>query len=304
MMVHINGSSRKFLGVCTMVAVFLAAAVLSATTLSAFTFIGTSTRPRMTSTASTSVVPSLSSFISEAKASTATTSQLHASAASPSTSTTTKYYLEEGDPVLLVGPGLLQLVLARHLYHEGLRPIIVASQSQLDSFFANLLKEDNLDPEEYAQLLEDSTIGMPEVDDPYFGELKGVVFCAEDAVLPPEFVSRVLDFEDQDESAYEEEEPLRVICCLPVSNKVQKEKSNSWIPIFNNDQKQQETWTKFEQSYKSHKCMSKGGCGSIVRFGSLFGGSTDGPPSLELFGLDEGMYKVRSCWLGRFVNCN
>jgi len=196
--------------------------------------------------------------------------------------------------VLLVGPGLLQLVLARHLYHEGLRPIIVASQSQLDSFFANLLKEDNLDPEEYAQLLQDSTIGMPEIDDPFFGDLKGVVFCAEDAVLPPEFVSRVLDFEDQGESAFEAEGgPLRVICCLPVSNKVQNEKSNGWIPIFNNDKKQQETWSKFEASYKSHKCFNNsGGCGSIVRFGSLFGGSTDGPPSLELFGLDEGMYKM------------
>jgi hypothetical protein len=201
--------------------------------------------------------------------------------------------LQAGDPVLLVGPGFLQLVLSRHLFQAGLRPIIVASQSQLDSFFQNLLKRDVIPPTEYDQLLQDSTIGMPELTDPYFGELKGVVFCAEDAVLPPEFVNRVLDFEDGGRSAWADGAPTRVICALPVSNKIQKEKSNSWIPIFNMDKKQDETWKKFEDAYKSHKCMSsRRGQGSIVRFGSLFGGSTDGPDELKRYGLDEGMYKV------------
>jgi hypothetical protein len=203
--------------------------------------------------------------------------------------------LQLGDPVMLVGPGLLQLVLARHLARAGLRPIVVAQQSKLNSFFENLLKTDpQADVDGInAQIAADSTIGMPELGDPYFGELKGVVFCAEEAVLPVDFVSRVLDFTDNGQSAYGGGEPSRVICALPVSDKVQKEKSNSWIPIFNNDKTMDENWKKFADAYRNHPCYDTDGTGSIVRFGSLFGGSIDGPPELQDLGLDEGMYKVR-----------
>ena len=210
--------------------------------------------------------------------------------------------LEEGDPVLLVGPGFLQLVLAKHLARAGLKPIVVASQSQLDSFFKNLLKtgdaEEHMgdeDPEGiHQQIRADSTIGMPEVGDPYFGELKGVVFCAEEAVLPAEFVTRVLDFSDQGQSAWADGYPARSICCLPVSNKVVKEKAANWIPIFNNDRKKEDMWSKFEATYKKHPSFSQGGGNaSIVRIGSLLGGSYDGPPDLKDYGIDEGMYKVR-----------
>ena len=201
---------------------------------------------------------------------------------------TNKNYLEAGDPVMLVGPGFLQLVIAKHLKRAGLKPIIVAPQKKLDSFFSNIL----LDKE----LQADSTIGMPETGDPYFGELKGVVFCAEDAILPADFVSRVLDFTHQGKSAFANGAPSRVICCLPVGGKVQKEKSNSWIPIFNNDRTIENTWKNFEDKFKSHAVYkSEGGVGSIIRFGSLFGGSSDGPAFLreEDLALDEGMYKVR-----------
>jgi hypothetical protein len=204
--------------------------------------------------------------------------------------------LQKGDPVMLVGPGFLQLVLARHLVLAGLKPIIVAPQKKLDSFFTNLLKTgpgDDLDGIN-KQLRDDSTIGMPEVGDPYFGELKGVVFCAEDAVLPPEFVQRVLDFQDRGRSAFDAGASVRTICCLPVSDKVQKEKSNSWIPFFNNDKTQDETWKKFEDAFKAHPSFARNdGVGSIIRFGSLFGGSYDGPAWLKDYGIDEGMYKVR-----------
>jgi len=197
-------------------------------------------------------------------------------------------HLEPGDPVMLVGPGFLQLVVAKHLKRAGLKPIIVAPQKKLDSFFANIL----LDKE----LQKDSTIGMPETGDPYFGELKGVVFCAEDAILPSEFVTRVLDFSHDGKSAFADGAPARTICCLPVGNKVQKEKGNSWIPIFNNDRTIEMTWKNFEDKYTNHAVYkSEGGVGSIMRFGSLFGGSSDGPTFLkeEDLALDERMYKVR-----------
>ena len=210
--------------------------------------------------------------------------------------------LEQGDPVLLIGPGFQQLVLAKHLARAGLKPIVVASQTKLDSFFKSFLKtgdnEDHMgdeDPEGiHQQIRADSTIGMPEYGDPYFGELKGVVFCAEEAVLPKEFVERVLDFEDGGQSAFLNGKSARTICLLPVSNKKTKEKANSWIPIFNNDRKTDDMWSSFETTFKNHESFKNAdGNASIVRFGSLLGGSTDGPPNLRDYGLDEGMYKVR-----------
>jgi len=247
---------------------------------------------QFTATSSAFVVPSTRGFG-------VTTVATPASASITSLSATDR--LEEGDPVVLVGPGFLQLVLAKHLARAGLKPIVVASQSQLDSFFKNLMKtgdaEDHMGDEDqdgiHKQIRDDSTIGMPEVGDPYFGELKGVVFCAEEAVLPAEFVTRVLDFEDQGQSAFADGYPVRSICCLPVSNKVVKEKAANWIPIFNDDRKKEEMWKKFEATYTKHPSFSQGGGNaSIVRFGSLLGGSTDGPPNLKDYGLDEGMYKM------------
>mmetsp|Transcript_1036 Transcript_1036/g.2596 ORF Transcript_1036/g.2596 Transcript_1036/m.2596 type:complete len:398 (-) Transcript_1036:191-1384(-) len=209
--------------------------------------------------------------------------------------------IENGDPVLLVGPGFAQLVLAKHMARAGLKPIVVASQTKLDSFFKSFLKtgdnEDHIGDEDvegiHKQIRDDATIGMPEIGDPYFGELKGVVFCAEEAVLPPDFITRVLDFQDQGQSAFANGAPARTVCMLPVSNKVVKEKSNSWIPIFNMDRKTDDNWSKFESAFKAHPSFSKAdGNASIVRFGSLLGGSTDGPPVLSDYGLDEGMYKM------------
>ena len=80
-----------------------------------------------------------------------------------------------------------------------------------------------------------------------------------------------------------------------LGGKVQKEKTNSWIPISNNDRTIETTWKNFEDKFKSHAVYkSEGGVGSVIRFGSLFGGSSDGPPFLkeEDLALDEGMYKV------------
>lgn len=219
-----------------------------------------------------------------------------------STKLSASNYLEPGDPVMLVGPGFLQLVLARHLKRAGLKPIVVAPQAKLDSFFANLLLD--------GEIQRDSTIGMPETGDPYFGELKGVVFCAEDAILPSEFITRVLDFTHEGKSAFADGAPARTICCLPVGGKVQKEKSNSWIPIFNNDRTIDMNWKNFEEKYTNHAVYkSEGGVGSIIRFGSLFGGSSDGPPFLKEDGLalEEGMYKVSLClskgiWPTRIAN--
>jgi hypothetical protein len=212
-----------------------------------------------------------------------------AAAASSSTSSTALEMakLEVGDTVMLVGPGFLQLVIAKHAKAAGLKPIVVAAQTKLDSFFSNICLDD--------QIQRDSTIGMPETGDPYFGEIKGVVFCAEDAILPSEFVSRVLDFTHDEKSPFANGAPARVVCCLPVDGKVKQEKAASWIPIFNNDKSISQNWKNFNEKYSSHPVYkSDGGVGSIIRFGSAFGGSIDGPSYLRDMdlALEECMYKV------------
>lgn len=204
-----------------------------------------------------------------------------------STSLDASNYLEPGDPVMLVGPGFLQLVIAKHMKAAGLKPIVCAPQKKLDSFFENLLIDE--------ELKKDSTIGMPENGDPYFGELKGVVFCAEDAILPSDFVTRVLDFTHEGKSVFADGAPSRTICLLPVDGKVQQEKSNSWMPIFNNDRTIDMNWKNFREKFQNHAVYkSEGGVGSIIRFGSLFGGSYDGPEFLRDndLALEEGMYKM------------
>ena len=255
-------------------------------------------------------------FVVPSSTSTRTTSLFAEDSSSSSTSSTSTDIntsigngLQQDDPILLIGPGFLQLILAKHLARSGLKPIVVAPQKTLDNYFKSFLKTKDVDSDSdedeendldglHQQIQLDSTIGLPELNDPYFGQLKGVIFCAEDAVLSPEIVSGVLDFQDQGQSPFAANAngktgPTRVIACLPVSNKVRKEKSNSWIPVFNmSDKKQEDIWSKFTEAYKAHSCFQEDS-GSIVRYGSLLGGSVDGPPILMDYGLDEGIYKVR-----------
>lgn len=65
-----------------------------------------------------------------------------------------------------------------------------------------------------------------------------------------------------------------------------------WVPVFNNDRKEKEVWTKFTNAFKSHPVMKEGGGGTTIRFGSLLGGSVDGCEELQALGLDERVYKV------------
>ena len=54
-------------------------------------------------------------------------------------------------------------------------------------------------------------------------------------------------------------------------------------------------WKNFEEKFKNHPVYkSEGGVGTVIRNGSLFGGSYDGPTFLreDDLALEEGMYKV------------
>eukprot|EP00543_Licmophora_paradoxa_P003419 CAMPEP_0202449734 /NCGR_PEP_ID=MMETSP1360-20130828/8450_1 /ASSEMBLY_ACC=CAM_ASM_000848 /TAXON_ID=515479 /ORGANISM="Licmophora paradoxa, Strain CCMP2313" /LENGTH=360 /DNA_ID=CAMNT_0049067763 /DNA_START=25 /DNA_END=1107 /DNA_ORIENTATION=+ len=190
--------------------------------------------------------------------------------------------LSEGDMVYLIGPGFLQLVVAKTCKAAGLKPVVVAPQSKLDNF-GQLLEDE--------EILSESTIGMPEVGEPHFGKLAAVVFCAEDAVLPSTYIQRVLDYSDKGESAFVDGSLKKVVMCAPVAGKTTEQKSMGWIPIFNNDKKKDQMWDDLVEAFQKHPTY-KGDVGSLVRFGSLLGGSVDGPDCIKELGISEKMYKM------------
>ena len=183
----------------------------------------------------------------------------------------------------LIGPGFLQLVVAKTMKAAGLNPIIVAPQAKLDNF--GQLVEDE-------EMMAESTVGMPEVGEPHFGKLAAVVFCAEDAVLPGTYIQRVLDYSDKGESAFVEGGLKKVILCAPVAGKKKEEKSMGWMPIFNDDKKKDKVWDELIDAFQKHPSYSKDEVGSVVRFGSLLGGSVDGPDCIKELGISEKMYKM------------
>jgi len=190
--------------------------------------------------------------------------------------------LVEGDQVMLIGPGFLQLVMSKTCKAAGLRPLIVAPQLKLDNF-AQYVEDEGI--------MKDSTIGMPEVGEDQFGNIAAIVFCAEDAVLPASYIKRVLDYQDLGQSPFTDGKLKKVVMCAPCQSE-KKEKSMGWMPIFNNDDKKEKVWNDFVETYSTHPMYKDSDIGSIVRFGTLLGGSTDGPECIQELGISEKMYKM------------
>jgi len=188
--------------------------------------------------------------------------------------------LSPGDAVLLVGPGFLQLNTAKAAKAAGLRPVIVAPKKSIEAF-STYINDD--------ELIRDSTIGIPDPGEPFYGELAGLVFCAEEAILQPEIISTIIDWKDKD--VFCPGGLKRIVACAPISVKVNKEKSMGWMPIFNNDKKEKVVWDNFVKAFKDHPAMAMSKA-SLIRFGSLLGGSVDGPDELQAVGLDESIYKM------------
>jgi len=182
--------------------------------------------------------------------------------------------LSAGDRVLLIGPGFLQLNVAKAMKAAGLIPMIVAPQTKLDTF-RRFINDD--------EIMSNADIGLPDEK----RTVRGVVFCSEEAVFSESLVKTILEWED----GYVDGNAKRVIACIPVSKKVNEVKSMGWMPIFNNDSKEKEVWTKFTDAFLAHP-ISSGPAGTIIRIGSLLGGSVDGIPELQSLGLDEGVYKM------------
>jgi threonine dehydrogenase-like Zn-dependent dehydrogenase len=155
--------------------------------------------------------------------------------------------LNKGDAVLLIGPGFLQLNVAKAAKAAGLNPIIVAPQAKIDSF----VKYVNDD-----EIINNAIIGIPDPGEPFYGEIGGVVYCAEDAILPDSIIGTVLDWKDRD--VYTPDGIKRAVACTPIGGKINKEKSMGWVPIFNNDKKEKQVWDKFTATFKSHPVMEQG----------------------------------------------
>lgn len=190
-----------------------------------------------------------------------------------SATSSTKDYLEPGDRVLLLGPGFLQLVIAKTLKAAGLVPMIVAPQKKLESF-SRFVGDD--------EIMAEADIGLPDK----LGKVSGVVFCSEEAVYGESIVKTIMDWD-----GYKDGVCTRAICCVPVLTSKSKEKAAGWMPIFNNDAKGTNIWNDFTKAFKNHP-VSGSASGAVIHFGNLFGGSVDGPPCLLPLGLDESIYKV------------
>jgi len=167
--------------------------------------------------------------------------------------------LSPGDAVLLVGPGFLQLNTAKAAKAAGLRPVIVAPKKNIEAF-STYINDD--------ELIRDSTIGIPDPGEPFYGELAGLVFCAEEAILQPDIVSTIIDWKDKE--VFCPGGLKRIVACAPISTKVNKEKSMGWMPIFNNDKKEKIVWEVFVKAFKDHTAMTTSKA-SLIRFGSLLG---------------------------------
>eukprot|EP00592_Proboscia_alata_P005880 CAMPEP_0194382140 /NCGR_PEP_ID=MMETSP0174-20130528/58346_1 /TAXON_ID=216777 /ORGANISM="Proboscia alata, Strain PI-D3" /LENGTH=352 /DNA_ID=CAMNT_0039167195 /DNA_START=43 /DNA_END=1101 /DNA_ORIENTATION=- len=184
--------------------------------------------------------------------------------------------LVPGNKVLLIGPGFLQLNIAKHCLQAGLEPIVVAPQKRLDTAASYIN-----DPS--GSILKKASIGIPDEKN----TIHGVVFCSEEGVLGPELVSTVLEWKD----AYVNDSVTRCIACAPISKRINKDKKMGWVPIFNNDAKEEATWIAFVDSFQKNK-IGGGDAGTLVRYGGLYGGSVDGPDELQTLGLDESIYKM------------
>jgi len=202
----------------------------------------------------------------------------------PSRPTSLQMALSEGDRIMLIGPGFLQLNVAKAAKAAGLRPMVIADKKKLETF----RKYTNDDA-----LMDDSTYGMPEVGEPGFGEIKAVVFCSEEPILGPSIIPSVLDYMDKGKSIFNGPNgaPDRVVLCCPLTGGSGKMKSMTFMPIINTGKDDDKKWKSFVDAYKKHP-IGSGPTSSIIRFGSLLGGGTDGPELLANLGVDESFYKM------------
>ncbi|GMI02757.1 hypothetical protein TrVE_jg12326 [Triparma verrucosa] len=200
---------------------------------------------------------------------------------SPSISSSISSRLFSTPDVLVIGPSILQLVVAKHISQTtDHTPLIVAPQKTLDSY-VKLINDKS------GQILKDSLIGLPDLisegGDVKPGTFKGVVFTAEEPVISGPVMKQIMEWEGF-------EDGFKAIICGPISTFVNKEKKANWMPILNNDRKEDEAWRTFTEAARSVDFGRGEGC--FVRHGSLMGGGVDGDESLEELGLDEGVYKM------------
>eukprot|EP00566_Odontella_aurita_P000248 CAMPEP_0113554298 /NCGR_PEP_ID=MMETSP0015_2-20120614/16072_1 /TAXON_ID=2838 /ORGANISM="Odontella" /LENGTH=379 /DNA_ID=CAMNT_0000455425 /DNA_START=62 /DNA_END=1201 /DNA_ORIENTATION=+ /assembly_acc=CAM_ASM_000160 len=205
------------------------------------------------------------------------------------------------EKVVLVGPSLFQLVMAKHLKARGIDSLVVCPNSKVDQFKSFIKNGMDLEADAAGEdVISRALFGLPEESDPPgFGwreGITGVVVCAEDAIIGKAVIDTVMKwdgFGSDRETAVEG--PEKAVLCAPLTSKVNKEKSMGWMPIFNNDKNEQKNWDNLVDAWRSNEYVS-GKKGSVdatmVRFGSLFGGSVDGPTELEPLGLNERVYKM------------
>lgn len=107
--------------------------------------------------------------------------------------------MEMPEKVLLIGPGLLQLVVAKALKARGTDVLLVCPNDKKERFTEYI--QNGLDEEADeagAEIMSKALFGLPEESDPVgFGWREGitaVVFCAEDPVIGQGVIDTVMRY--------------------------------------------------------------------------------------------------------------
>lgn len=161
----------------------------------------------------------------------------------------------------------------------GYDTVVIAPQKTLDSY-TKLLSPNS-------KILKNALIGLPDLTPDNTNTYSGVVFTPEDPIITSSAVSSILSWSGFTPSFIS-------VTCLPIGEYVNKEKKGNWIPVFNNDDKEERMWIEFVKGMREieYTDYTPDARGCIIRYGSLMGGGKDGPEFLERFGLEESAYKM------------
>ncbi|GMH74398.1 hypothetical protein TrRE_jg5660, partial [Triparma retinervis] len=166
-----------------------------------------------------------------------------------------------------------------HLEDAGYSTVLIAPQKTLDSY-TKLVSPSS-------SILKTALIGLPDLDETNTGTYAGVIFTPEEPLITSGAVENILKWEGF-------KPDFLSVTCAPISEFVNKEKKGNWIPVFNNDAKEEKMWSDLIVGVRSltYSSFSPSASGCLLRYGSLLGGGTDGPDFLKTLGLEDDAYKM------------
>jgi hypothetical protein len=89
-----------------------------------------------------------------------------------------------------------------------------------------------------SSILSTALIGLPDLTPTNTGTYSGVIFTPEEPLITSSAVESVLSWDGF-------KGDFKCVVCAPIGEYVNKEKKGNWIPVFNNDAKEEKMWNEF-----------------------------------------------------------